>query len=477
MADLILTADLLDLTVAGVVLGRHSAWIPPKVVRAAFIGLADGRGADDFDYVAAGVGIKVPNQRAGRIVKYTRPDEQDYDLSTFPHEVAILQTLGDRHMAPPIHRIVYARNVVSQPLVRGVDGGYRPGPIRHDPVGAWGYEMADATMHPSGAAGVGDGGGADAASIAAMRALPIEGSEGAWGDVAKPGNVVNGYLVDVRRSAFDGFRHSHLVPAARIGGEAIDPAKTEIRALLGAVFDDGIEARVRRDCQFPAGERPEPYQDFFLVQYAVDVPAARIGGAWVPGSRRVRDRADLVGFDPQPGESVVDIGCQSGGFLQWSYLRQAVSSAGSEVVVGGRPVRREGGVVGEHVGIDIVPEYLAAARDLARAAKMRIDYRNVDVAADPGAAVRLVRTLLPPSPDHLLLMSMEKHIGETALWALVDGVGARHTYIETNAYVPAAGGPAGGKASIEAAVAARGGRYVGDSRDRNPRRLYRIDAA
>lgn len=460
MPDLILIVEVLDLTTPGVVLGRHAAWVPPEVVRHALHGVVDD---DGFDYAAAGVGVKVPHQRAGRILKYTRPDEQDYDLSTFPHEVHILQALAAQRMAPPIHRILYARDLVSRP-----HGG---GPLRHDPVGAWGYEMGDAAVLPKGAVGIDPAtGGADGASVAAMRALPIRGSVGAWGDVAKPGNVVHGYLVDVRRSAFDMLQHVDLTPF----GDG-HPAGAEVWTLLTAVFDDEIEARVRRDCQFPAGERPEPYQDFYLVRAPADVPAARIGGSWMLGSRRIRERATAVGFDSKPGESVVDIGCQSGGFLQWSYLQQAVVSAGVEVEVDGRSVRRECGVIGEHVGIDIVPEYLAAARDLARAARMRIDYRAVDVAADPAVAVALLRDLVPSGVDHLLLMSMEKHIGERPLWALVDGVRARHTYIETNAYRPGEGGAPVGKAPIEAAISARGGRYVGDSADRNPRRLYRID--
>jgi len=371
----------LNLTLGRAEAGRHSIWLPEQQ-------------------------IKLPFQFHGRIRKYTCPDETSYTLETLPGEVAILRALAELGMAPPVGDWVYFPHVTSD-FGRG---------LRFDPMGAWGYEMADANKLPPGRF-----------SLEAMQALPITGSVGAWNDVRKPGNVINGYLVDVRRSGHDMLRWSGAV-------EPLPPAPV----------DPELEARVRRDCQYPPGQRPEPYQDFFL------------DWRWVPGARRVHGRALALGFAPQPGESVVDIGCQSGGFLQWSWLDQAVQSSCGP---------------GVHLGIDFDLNYIQAARDLARAAGMGIDYRVLDAITQAELIRGWTRQVCGGPPDHLLLLSMEKHLGGPALWALVDGVRARHTYVETNAY------PAGStaKAAVEQAVAQRGGRYLGDSYDRNPRRLYRLD--
>ena len=103
MSDL-LVLDSLDATRSDAVVGRHSMWFPR-------------------------LGVKVPFQAGGRIVKYTRPDEHRYDLSTLRHEVAILRALAERSMAPPVGRWVYARNLVSE----------FGGAWRCDPCGAYGY--------------------------------------------------------------------------------------------------------------------------------------------------------------------------------------------------------------------------------------------------------------------------------------------------------------------------------------------------
>jgi len=63
-----------------------------------------------------------------------------------------------------------------------------------DRNGAIGYRMVDARSLPPGRF-----------DIETMRTLPISGSAGAWSDLTATGrdNVVNGYLVDVRRTWWD----------------------------------------------------------------------------------------------------------------------------------------------------------------------------------------------------------------------------------------------------------------------------------
>lgn len=377
--------ETLNTTLPTVQVSRHSIWVPDQEV-------------------------KVPFQFHSKICKYTHPGEARYTLDSLRDEIAILRALAALDMAPPIGELVYIKNVIS------AYGGV----LRFDPIGAWGYEMADATKLPPGKF-----------DMSRMLKLPIDGSLGAWSDVEKPGNVINGYLVDVRRSGHDLLEW--------LG--AREP-------LPSTPLDADLDARVRRDCQFPLGERPEPYQDFWLT----DRQSWGVAEGWVPGSRRVVDRAQALGFNPGPGESVVDIGCQTGGFLQYAYLCQQVDA-------------------GTLIGIDFQPEYIRACRDLARASRMGIDYRQMDVTRQPEVAIHWIRQVCGGAPDHLLLLSMEKHIGHDVLWHLVDDIRAKNTYIETNAY------PAGSqsKAMVDAAVEARSGQYLRDSHDRNPRRLYKIE--
>lgn len=378
------TIATVDASAAGVVTGRHAVWAPE-------------------------LAIKIPFQWGGRVTKYQHL-EPGYDpTSTIPDELAILRALAAEQMAPPIGDLVRVETLISE----------HPGAWHADPVGAWGYEMADASKLPPGRF-----------SIERMRALPIAGSPGAWGDVGKPGNVVNGYLVDVRRSAWD---------MLRWGGNRLPvlPSLTQDRGEL--------RARVNRECQFPPGERAEAYQDFWLA------------GQLERGQRRVVQRAAALGFSPRAGESVLDVGTQAGGFLQLAALKGVTHLA----------------------GVEIEPRYVDCARALARSCGQNICFRQMDAIAERDAFLSWVRAYFPRGVDHLLLLSMEKHLGEGPMFDLVDAIGARHVYVETNAVAADDGqGPEPAAAmKLFEYVRARGGRHVGNSRDRNLRRLYQIGAA
>lgn len=367
--------DTLDLTQDYATAGNHGIWLPL-------------------------LGMKVPFQWGGRVTKYSRR-ELGHSRDTIADEVAILRALAALGMAPPVGEIVFFREVIST----------YPGAWHCDPCGTYGYEIADANKLPPGRF-----------NIEAMRALPIAGSPGAWGDVMRPGNIVNGYLVDVRRSGFDLLRWTG-----------------DNKPALPSALEDASElrARVHRECQFPAGERGEAYQDFWLA------------GRLERGQRRVSERAELLGFAPLPGESVLDIGCQSGSFLQHAWLAA--------------------GGVGRFAGVEVNPSYIDCARALARSCGMNLCIRPMNVVEERAAFLAWVREYFPAGVDHLLLLSMEKHLGETFMFDLVDAIGAERTYIETNAV-----GVDAGPMKLWPMVQARSGVHVGDSRDRNLRRLYRI---
>ena len=377
------TLDLLN-PPTGAVLGNHGIWLPS-------------------------LGVKVPFQWGAQITKRTRL-EDGYPLFSILDEVAILTALAGRGLAPPVGDFVFFRDVISD----------YPGAWHCDPCGAFGYEIADANLLAPGSF----------KDMDAMRDLPIIGSAGAWGDIGKPDNTVNGYLVDVRRTAWDML---HWTEGKRQG--LPDPLED---------LPD-LKARVHRECQFPAGERAEAYQDFMLC------------GAWERGQRRVVERADALGFAPQPGDSVLDIGCQSGGLLQYAHERTNAD--------------------GRFVGVDVSLPYVECARALARSCGQNICIRHMDVVAERDAFLAWVRAYFPGGVTHLCLLSMEKHIGEGFLFDLVDAIAPRHAYIETNAVATddGTGAAPDGPMKLWPEVQARDGRHVGNSRDRNLRRLYRID--
>jgi hypothetical protein len=215
----------IDLTAPGVVQGNHAAWVPNS-------------------------GWKIPFSWGGRLTKFSRRGEATYDPASLLDEMCILRALADQGMAPPVGDLLYFESVVSD----------YPGAWHCDPCGAYGYEIVDARSLPPGRF-----------CVEAMRRLPVEGSPGAWADLTVPGrgNVVNGYLIDVRRSGFDLLRWTGSAPPAL--PDAREPPEE-------------LRARVHRECQFPRGARAQAYQDFWLRNELQR------------GQRRVVERAQALGF-------------------------------------------------------------------------------------------------------------------------------------------------------------------------------------
>lgn len=383
MADPVRVIKEIDATNPGLYVGRHSFWSPE-------------------------LGIKIPFQWGGEVTKYQHKEATYPVGDSLLNEMAILRALAERGMAPKIGRLVYVETLISN----------HPGAWHADPCGAWGYEIADARDLPPGRF-----------SVDEMRKLPITGSPGAWNDISVPGrdNVVNGYLVDVRRSGWDALRWT----GSPLGELPPRPRRSA----------DEIRFSVRCRGQFPPGQRELAYQDFFL------------DGAWQRGERRVVERARALGFSPSQGETVVEIGCQTGGFLQLAAL------AGARAI-----------------GVEVNADYVECARELARANGFNIGVRLLDAVKERDRLIKWLRALFPGGIDHLLLLSMEKHLGDGPLFDLVDALKARRTYVETNAVAKDSGdGPEpSGSMKLWPEIQKRGGKHVGNSRDRNLRRLYRI---
>src|SRR3989344_1197780 len=107
---------------------------------------------------------------------------------------------------------------------------------------------------------------------------------------------------------------------------------------------DDFHSRMARLGSFPKGERPTAYQDYFY------------DGAWYEGSRRIHERCGTLGFVPAAGETVVEVGCCTGGFLQYAVTTGA----------------------GKCAGIDIDSDYIALAGEMATRNGHDIVYKVAD---------------------------------------------------------------------------------------------------
>lgn len=380
--------DTLDLTdpLSGAVIGKHAVWLPPHDRRSLY-------------------GIKIPFQFGGRVQKYRHPNEASYDLGTLGTEYTLLMWLALQSCAAPLGDWVYYKTVISEHL----------GTWWADPLGAYGWEMADATrMRVPGKA-------ADPVLRAMRSAGDVIGSAGAWGDLMHPdrGNILNNYIIDVRRSGFD---------CLKLGASTVKHDVPIYEEDTAALLSD-----LRRDGQFPFRERELPYQEVL------------VNGAWQAGEREVRNRASVLAFVPETGSSVLDLGTCTGGFLQHAHGLGA----------------------SRLVGVDSQPEFIDLARRLARAARMNVCYRHVDLTALTMDVLVWLGAVFPWGVDHLLVLSMGKHVTEERLWALIDIVKAGHTYLETNAVKDP-------PYPLASDVVARDGVMTGFTSDRNRRACYMI---
>lgn len=123
--------------------------------------------------------IKVPYQYDGHITKHIEPLQEMYDLTSIAHEYTIFHEFAKTQLSPPVGKIVRFNIVI-----------HKNGKI--DRAGAYGFQMKNANKLPPGKF-----------TIADVSNYPINGSAAALGDFLREGNVINGYLIDVRRSCFD----------------------------------------------------------------------------------------------------------------------------------------------------------------------------------------------------------------------------------------------------------------------------------
>lgn len=293
-------------------------------------------------------------------------------LDSLLAEYEICRLLAGEGMMPPVDGFFHVKNVISSVLY---------GERHCDPRGCYGFYIEDARR--MGRPGRFD---PDRFRERFVDTGILRLSEGARGDLLKPDNLVNGYLVDVRRTLWD---------MMALGGDA--PARLERDRIEYREDTEALQGKIRRLSQFPHKERKENYQSYVLRGREID------------GTRKTPYRFDQMGI-PQDltGQSVVDLGCNLGAICCEAYRR------------GARQI----------TGVDYEADYVECARDLARANGYAINYLRMDLTR-PADAAKYFNAYYGRPVDIVFALSLYKHVRQS-LWRLLEGMRWNVCYLESH---------------------------------------------
>ncbi len=293
-------------------------------------------------------------------------------LLSIANEYTIMYILADNAMAPTIGDFVYIEQFVATAPW---------GALHCDCKGKYGYQMANA--HKATVPGK--------YNLEAFMDLMdgrVDISEGAIGDLQKADNVINGYLIDVRRTIWDMMQYRNR----RI-------LFSEVRTLLSVPMDkDALKAKIMQLAQFPFKQRKSNYQSYLM------------NGEYIGGSRNTQYRIDKMGFDKveMAGRTVLDLGCNLGAMCFDMYHR------------GARKV----------TGIDVEADYTNCSRELARYNGMPINFLTMDL-NDTDAVAKWTKMYYPTGVDVLFVLSLYKHMKEQ-FWTLLNSINFRTCYVESH---------------------------------------------
>lgn len=299
-------------------------------------------------------------------------DESDwYDpvsLMSIVSEVLLLRELGQLGFVPEVGAdLFFIKNYVT----RCPYGEYHS-----DPKGRFGYYMKNAKDLPRG----------NYVPEEAFELPGLELSEAAKGDWMKEDNLINGYLIDVRRTLWD------MPSYWPDGADQYLPMFDRVRETKANIIKT-----VKELGQFPFRQRKKPYQKYYLT------------GHWVDGTRRTLYRFDQMGIEKDLGnKTLVDLGCCYGAMATEAYLR------------GARKI----------TGFDNQKEYIDCARMIARKNGHWINYLHRDF-ENQNVETEIWNYYGKEAVDIVFALSLYKHI-HGRLFTLLDGFDWKVAYIESN---------------------------------------------
>jgi hypothetical protein len=238
-------------------------------------------------------------------------------------EYLIMKMLSEEHFAPEIGETIYIENFISD---------YPYGYQRCDSMGRYGYMMKDASKAIPVERDVQE----TVNAIRKNKRIKIP-SKGTIGDVLKENNLVNGYLIDIRRTIWDMMYLEYSDGWFKKKWKEMFEYKQDKKEL---------KKNIKNLTQFPHKERDDNYQTYF------------INGKYENGSRNTIYRFDKMGIGLNlSGKSIVDLGCNLGSIAMECWNR------------GARIIN----------AYDCEKDYIDCARDLTRYNKFGISFISQDL--------------------------------------------------------------------------------------------------
>jgi SAM-dependent methyltransferase len=339
-----------------IVKGKHCLWIP--ALESKFI-LSFNGNIDSFFWKEG------QNKRNIEMQSVNNGGFTDESIKSITAEYEIFKMLNKYKMSPKPLNFLYVKNFINDIFTSA---------LYCDAGGIYGYQIPNATRLTPGKY-----------TFKKFKELFLDtgkiiASPGAIGDLEKKeGNLINGYLVDVRRSLFDMMEVQH--------SRLLDPYKQDKLEL---------QEKIMRMSAFPFKERSQNYQGYY------------IDGGYVRGTRDPLHRFNVMNLKDLKGKSLLDLGCQMGSMAIEAYRR------GAKRVT----------------GIEYQPEYIECARDLTRYNGFYINFQEMDL-TNIEATSNYINSYYPEGVDIVFALSLYKHI-KGALFDLLKKIKFKECYIESH---------------------------------------------
>lgn len=346
----------------GVLPGKHCLYLPEQEAK---IVLSFNGGIDSHAWMRGSKAEQINNFTFNEDHKGFSPES----INSLKTEWAILKLLSEHGMTPPPSSFFFIKNFISDIFTST---------MHCDPIGVYGYFVKNAEYLPAGSYSF------DKFKYLFLDTKMITASPGAIGDLEKKeGNLVNGYLVDVRRSLHDMMQVNVDVP--------VPFHEWKITA-------ESLKSRILQGTQFPYRERQQNYQSYYL------------DGEYIDGTRKTLYRFDKMGIEKDlSGKSVLDLGSQLGSMAFEAYMRGARKVTGLEYEV----------------------DYLTCARDLARYNGFQVNFMKMDL-MNPNKCIEYLNNYYPEGIDIVFALSLVKHIGCKNNFEILNGIKWKTCYLESH---------------------------------------------
>ena len=310
--------------------GKHSIWIPEPQMKIAWS--YNGKIISFRDWEKG--------EQAKEIWDRTFNDNNRFwdreSLQSIINEFMVFKELMKYNLTVKFKGIFYIKNVISD---------FYPGTLVSDSKGVYGYYRVKELP--------------DRFENHIEKLLDI--SDGAKGDLKKEDNVINGYLIDIRRTMWDCMKLKDLPKDAwkqiEYRENDVDMLKKKITKLKpkeNNMLPEELKEKITDLTQYPHKQRKLNYQSYYIDNEEVE------------GSRNTVERIKLMELpEDMAGMTILDLGCNLGSICCESWKR------------GARWI----------MGLDNEDDYIECARDLARHNGYNINFMVKDLTKTDDTAI------------------------------------------------------------------------------------------